>query len=179
MPDPATGQVGWFRPDPRAILPFDQFHVSRSMRRQLHEAAKNLRVTIDTAFKEVMSACADRESTWISAEFIKSYVELHQRGYAHSVEVWDSSDKLVGGVYGVAISGAFFAESMFHKRTGASKVALYHLVECMKSRGMELLEIQFMTPHLKSLGAVEIPDEQYMRLLQKALDSQARFKEKP
>lgn len=179
MPDPATGQVGWFRPDPRAILPLDQFQVSRSLRRQLNEAARTLRVTVDQAFKQVMEACADRDSTWISGEFIKSYTELHQRGYAHSIEVWDGNETLVGGVYGVAVSGAFFAESMFHRRTGASKVALHHLVEHMRSRGMELLEIQFMTPHLKSLGAVEISDDSYMQLLQKALDSKSRFTATP
>ncbi len=175
MPDPASGQIGWFRPEPRAIIPLKDFHISRSMRRQINRANANLQVTVDKSFKEVMAGCANRESTWITSEFITAYDDLHRRGYAHSIEVWDPGAGLCGGVYGVAISGAFFAESMFHNRTGASKVALHHLVEHMKHQGMELLEIQFLTPHLKSLGAIEIPDQQYIGLLQKALDSTARF----
>ncbi len=172
MPDPGTGQIGWFRPDPRAIIPVDGLHVSRSLRRTLRSAP--FRVTIDQAFADVMKACADREGTWINGEFIGAYCELHRRGYAHSIEVWHQ-EKLAGGLYGVALSGGFFAESMYHKVTDASKVALFNLITHMKAKGMSLLEVQFLTPHLKSLGAVEISDESYIQMLQDAMASPARF----
>lgn len=172
MPDPATGQIGWFRPDPRAIIPLDGFHASRSLRRTIKKAG--FRVTLDAAFTDVMRACATRLGTWITPEFISAYGELFRRGYAHSVEVW-LGESLAGGLYGVSLSGAFFAESMFHTETDASKVALHHLVGHMKAKGMELLEVQFMTPHLATLGAIEVPDEVYLNLLQKALASTSRF----
>lgn len=175
MPDPATGQICWFRPDPRAVLPLDQFHASRSLRQTMKRVPFQIR--IDTAFIDVMKSCAAssvREGTWISEEFIGAYSELHRRGYAHSVEIW-LNDKLCGGLYGVAISGAFFAESMFHNVTDASKVALYALTEHMKKQGMTLLEVQFMTPHLKSMGAIEISDEAYTKDLQEATASSSRF----
>lgn len=172
MPDAGTGQIGWFRPDPRAIIPVDGFHASRSLRRTLKRVP--FRVTFDHAFADIMKACADREGTWINDEFIGAYCELHRRGYAHSVEVW-LQEELVGGLYGVALSGGFFAESMYHKATDASKVALFHLITHMQKKAMTLLEVQFLTPHLKSLGAIEISDESYIQMLHDAMASPARF----
>ncbi|NDE14842.1 leucyl/phenylalanyl-tRNA--protein transferase [bacterium] len=172
MPDPVTGQIGWFRPDPRAVIPLDHFHASRSLMRTIKRGIFS--VTVDQAFADVMKACAARPGTWITPEFIAAYSELFRRGYAHSVEVWHDQH-LAGGLYGVSLSGAFFAESMFHNETDASKVALLKLVEHMTGKGMSLLEVQFLTPHLSTLGAVEVTDEAYVKLLQEALASTARF----
>jgi leucyl/phenylalanyl-tRNA--protein transferase len=172
MPHPDTGEILWFHPDPRAVLPLDGFHVSRSLERTLKKVPFN--VTIDQDFAGVMAGCAARAETWINELFKKTYGELHAQGDAHSVEVW-LDGQLVGGVYGVALGGAFFAESKFHKVTDASKVALYHLVKHMKARGMSLLEVQFITPHLKSLGVIEVSRAQYMRRLRGALERKVRF----
>ncbi|MDD9951416.1 MAG: leucyl/phenylalanyl-tRNA--protein transferase [Zetaproteobacteria bacterium] len=167
MPDPReVAKILWFRPDPRAIIPLDGFHVSRSLRRRIRQAKYT--VSFDGCFLEVMKKCADRPETWINEVFLKSYVELHLEGCAHSVEIWHQQ-KLVGGVYGVSLGGAFFAESMFHTQTDCSKLALYHLVEQMNACGYKLLECQFLTPHLSSLGAVEISDTDYLCILQDAL----------
>ncbi len=166
MPHPETNEILWFHPEPRTVMPLDGFHASRSLQRTLKKASFEIRVNSD--FAGVMKACADRPDTWITNQFIDVYTQMHDAGDAHSLEVWQD-DQMVGGVYGVSLGGAFFAESMFHKVTDMSKVALFHLVERMKGRGMTLLEVQFMTPHLKSLGAVEIPRAQYMRRLAKAL----------
>ena len=172
MPDHGTGQIGWFRPDPRAIIPINDFHTSRSLRRTMSRIP--FHVTFDQNFAEIMKACANREGTWINAEFIGAYCELHRRGYAHSIEVW-LENELVGGLYGVSLSGGFFAESMYHKVTDASKVALFHLIKHMQKQSMALLEVQFLTPHLKTLGAIEISDEKYILMLQDAMASSARF----
>lgn len=167
MNDPDSGETHWYCPDPRAILPLDGLHVSRSLHRTLRRG--EFRVSFNEAFREVMTVCADRsEGSWISEEFIDAYEALHLQRKAHSVEVW-AADKLVGGLYGVAIAGAFFGESMFHRKTDASKVAVYHLVNRLKKCGYSLLEIQFLTPHLQSLGAVEISDEVYQEQLRFAL----------
>lgn len=166
MPHPDTGEILWFHPEPRTILPLDGFHVSRSLHRTLRKGDFEIRVDHD--FAGVMKACADRAETWITNQFIDVYSEMHEAGDAHSLEVW-RNDQLIGGVYGVSLGGAFFAESMFHRVTDMSKVALFHLVERMKGRGMTLLETQFMTPHLKSLGAVEISRARYMKRLGEAL----------
>jgi leucyl/phenylalanyl-tRNA--protein transferase len=166
MPEPQTEVIEWYRPDPRAILPLDKFHVSRSLRKVLKENLFSVTHTQD--FNQVISGCAARAETWISSEFIRAYEELHLMGHAHSVEVW-SGDQLVGGVYGVQIGGAFFAESMFSKKDNASKVALYDLTSHLRKNGFLLLEIQFLTPHLTSLGAIEIPDSDYMTILKNAL----------
>jgi leucyl/phenylalanyl-tRNA--protein transferase len=165
MPD-EKGRIRWYQPDPRAILPLDGFHVSRSLKRRLRKGGYS--VTYNKDFEAVMRGCASREPTWINAEFIRAYTELHGLGRAHSVEVW-SSGKLAGGVYGVHLGGAFFAESKFHTETDASKVALAKLVERLNERGFRLLEVQFLTPHLASLGALEVPHEQYMEMLAEAL----------
>lgn len=172
MPNQETEVIEWYRPDPRAILPLDGFHVSRSLRKTLDR--KVFKVTFDRAFKEVMLGCAARESTWINEEFLNAYTYLHKLGSAHSVEVW-KDDELVGGVYGVSIGSAFFAESKFHKKTDASKVALYSLTEHLKEKGFKLLEVQFLTDHLKSLGAIEIAATQYEKLLKQAVKIKAEF----
>lgn len=169
MAEPETGDVYWYRPDPRAIIPLDGFHVSKSLQRKLK--ASPWVVTYDTAFLEVMRACGERkEGTWMNDEFFSAYEGLHKKGKAHSVEVRNADGEIVGGVYGVALGGGFFAESMFHRETDASKAALFHLVERLKACRYELLEVQFLTPHLRSLGAIEISDAEYVQLLLKALD---------
>ena len=170
MSDPDSGETHWYRPDPRAILPLDGFHCSRTLRRTLRRG--ELQVTYNQNFAEVMRQCAHRkEGTWISEEFVDAYCAMHAEKNAHSVEVWKGR-ALVGGVYGVALGGGFFAESMFHRQTDASKVALYHLVEKLNACGYVLFETQFLTPHLQSLGAIEISDEEYEKRLRKALKIQ-------
>lgn len=161
------GELMWLAPDPRAIIELEGFKVSRS----LHSAVRRetFSVTFDRAFAEVLLACADRiEGTWISADIDEAYRELHRMGFAHSVEAW-CDDQLAGGLYGVTIGGAFFGESMFHRETNASKVALVHLVERMRTRGFVLLDVQFMTDHLRQFGAVEIPRVEYEGRLKTAL----------
>lgn len=165
MPD-ESGEVLWYKPDPRAILPLDAFHVSRSLRRKINQ--KTFSITFDQSFRQVMEACAKHPKTWITPEFIEVYTKLFELGYAHSVEVWEDGT-LVGGTYGPSLGKAFFAESMFHLSTDASKIALYSLVEKLKELDFTLLEIQFLTPHLASLGAIEVSDEAYMHMLRKAL----------
>ncbi|NBT57835.1 leucyl/phenylalanyl-tRNA--protein transferase, partial [bacterium] len=155
MPNLKDETIEWYRPDPRAVLPLDQFHVSRSLRKVLNRDVFS--TTLNKAFPEVVFQCANRPETWINAEFKRAYGELHHLGHAHSLEVWEGNE-LAGGVYGVQLGGAFFAESMFSLRDNASKVALYELSRHLKSQNFLLLEIQFLTPHLASLGAVEIPD---------------------
>lgn len=172
MPDADTGEILWFRPDPRAIIPLEGFHVSRSLRRTLKR--KLFKLTYDQAFHQVMKGCAARPDTWISEEFMIAYGQLHALGTAHSVEVW-YQDRLVGGTYGVSIGGAFFAESMFSRVTDASKVALFHLVEQLRRQGFILLECQFLTEHLRSLGAIEIPDTDYIELLDEAIQLNVEF----
>lgn len=172
MPDPVTGELLWFNPDPRAIIPLDAFHVSRSLRRTLKH--KSFEITTDRAFRDVMRACSERAETWITEEFIQVYGQLFDEGNAHSVEVWENG-QLVGGTYGVALQGAFFAESKFHRVTDASKVALHGLVERLKAGGFTLLEVQFLTPHLQTLGAVNIPATEYKRRLTAALQVQTAW----
>lgn len=166
MAEPKTGEIYWYNPDPRAILPLELFHCSQSLRRSLRRP--NYRVTSDTAFAEVIEGCASREETWISDQFKRLYTDLFQEGYAHSVEIWEGNN-LVGGTYGVTLGGAFFAESMFHRRTDASKMALYYLVQHLRRCGFHLLEVQFLTPHLRTLGAIEISGPQYHLQLRLAL----------
>ena len=167
------GFVRWLAPDPRCIIELDAFAVSRSLRAVVRRGLFALKV--DTAFEEVIDACADRgNGTWISSEIRAAYIELHRLGFAHSVESW-SDDSLAGGLYGVGLGGAFFGESMFHRATDASKVALVGLVERMKDRGFELLDVQFMTEHLRQFGAVEIPRREYERRLHKAIRKPCDF----
>jgi leucyl/phenylalanyl-tRNA--protein transferase len=172
MADPKTGEIGWFSPDPRAIIELEEFHIPRSLRRTIRQNKFN--VTINQQFEQVIRACAERVETWISEEIIRSYVQLHRLGFAHSVESW-SGGILQGGLYGVAIGGAFFGESMFSKLDDASKVALVSLVERLNARGFELLDTQWITPHLAMFGAKEIPREVYRARLARAINKHCSF----
>ena len=172
MADSRGGSIHWYSPDPRAIIPLNGFKVSRSLRQVL---SKNLfEIRLNTSFEEVMRACAEREETWISEDIIKSYLRLHCLGYAHSVETWRKGN-LVGGLYGVALGAAFFGESMFSRVRDASKVTLVHLVERLHAKKFELLDTQFITPHLARFGAVEISREKYLALLATAVNKQRHF----
>lgn len=172
MAEPQTGEINWYSPNPRAIIPLDGLVISRSLRQTLSK--KIFEVRVDTVFEDVMRLCAKREETWISSDIIRSYVELHRLGYAHSVECW-SKGILTGGLYGVAIGGVFFGESMFSKTRDASKVALVRLVERLRTGSFELLDTQFITPHLARLGAIEIPRSEYFRRLRQALEKSGKF----
>ena len=168
-----TEEIEWYRPDPRTIIPLESFHISRSLEKTLRQGVFEVRFNTD--FEGVMRGCADREEgTWISEEFIELYGALHRQGKAHSVEVL-LKDRLVGGTYGLALGSAFMAESMFHYETDASKVALASLVARLKSRNFMLLDVQYLTPHLASFGATEIPFRDYYDRLRRALRRDARF----
>lgn len=158
--------LGWWSPDPRGVI--DQVRVSRS----LAKSCRRFRATWNNAFEEVMRACADpaREQGWITDEFIETYVALHRAGWAHSVEVWDPDGKLVGGLYGVSVGGLFAGESMFHRARDASKVALVELSSRVHERPGALLDVQWVTEHLASLGAYEIPRQKYLERLRVALE---------
>ena len=167
------GEIAWFSPDPRAIIPLDEgFRVPHGLRRVLKKGVFEIRV--DTAFETVMRECAAREETWINEEIIASYTALHRLGHAHSVEAW-CDGRLAGGLYGVTLGGAFFGESMFHEVTDASKVALHALVIRLRARGFELLDTQWITPHLETFGAVEIPRAEYRERLLACAEKPCRF----
>ena len=172
FPMPVGRHLGWFSPDPRAVIPLGGLHVSRSLRRSL----AGFEIRIDTAFEEVMRACGDppRPHGWINEAFVDAYTRLHELGWAHSVEAWKEGE-LVGGVYGVRI-GAFFAgESMFHRVTNASKVALAALVDHLNEREFRLFDIQFVTQHTGRMGAIEIPRDDYLDRLRDAISLDVRF----
>lgn len=169
--DRESDNIQWYAPDPRAVLPLDQFHVPKTLAKLVRQ--NKFEITTNKDFKGVMQACADRESTWISDEIIDSYVALHKMGFAHSIECWHE-DQLVGGLYGVALGGAFFGESMFHRKRDASKVALVHLVRCLQANNYVLLDTQFTTPHLEKFGVVEIPRLEYERELAIALQQEVK-----
>ena len=164
--------IGWFSPNPRAIIPLENFHVPHALKRVARK--KIFEIKIDNRFGEVIRACAKRKDTWINAEIIESYEHLHELGHAHSVEAW-SNNKLAGGLYGVAAGGAFFGESMFHRVTDASKIALVALVEHLRAKKFALLDTQWTTPHLEQFGAIEIPREQYLKMLKRAVELPRRF----
>ena len=164
--------IAWFSPDPRAIIPLEDFHVPHALRRVWRQ--KFFEIKIDNRFGEVIRACAKRKDIWINSEIIESYERLHELGHAHSVEGW-SKGKLAGGLYGVAIGGAFFGESMFHRVTDASKIALVALVEHLRERKFALLDTQWLTPHLQQFGAVEISRNHYLRLLRRAVELPREF----
>jgi leucyl/phenylalanyl-tRNA--protein transferase len=170
------GEIRWYSPDPRGVLPLDRFHAPRRLLRLVRSG--RFEISVDRAFRDVMAGCAaDRgEGTWINGEILESYWALHQRGLAHSVEVWDRGE-LAGGLYGVSLGGAFFGESMFHRVSDASKVALWALVDRLRARRFTLLDIQWLTPFLERCGAVEIPRDEYLALLERALTTDARFQE--
>jgi leucyl/phenylalanyl-tRNA--protein transferase len=160
-------RLGWWSPNPRGVLPLDALRVTRSMR----QSAKRFEVRVDTCFTRVMRACGDpsRGGSWITQEFIDGYSELHDLGWAHSVEAFDRNGDLAGGLYGVRIDGYFSGESMFHIQRDASKVALMALVDLMRSSGMTLLDVQWCSDHLASVGAIEVPRRDYLAMLAAAL----------
>lgn len=172
MAESSTGEISWYSPDPRAIIPLDAFTVPRSLRQTIKKDVFTVR--IDISFEEVIRSCAGREETWISAEIVQSYRNLHRLGHAHSVECW-RGDRLVGGLYGVALKGAFFGESMFSREKDASKVALAWLVRRLNDRRFMLLDTQFLTPHLSQFGTIELPRAEYLRRLKQALSVECSF----
>lgn len=168
--------IHWIDPELRGVIPLEGFHVPRRLRRRIRR--NDFRVTADAAFGEVIAGCAqpteDRPDTWINPTIEQLYSELADMGFAHSIECWQGTD-LVGGLYGVALGGAFFGESMFTRATDASKIALFHLVIRLRIGGFRLLDTQFITPHLSQFGAIEIRREQYRHLLAEAVPTRARF----
>lgn len=172
MADP-DGQVYWYSPDPRCVFTYADFRIPKSLRPVLNRGVFEIR--LNTSFAAVMRACGNRsEGTWISEELVRVYCEMHARGLAHSLECWQDG-RLAGGLYGVALGGAFFGESMFHHVTDASKVALVSLMEHLEARGFTLIDTQWTTPHLARFGAREIPRSEYLRQLEAALGVEARF----
>jgi leucyl/phenylalanyl-tRNA--protein transferase len=167
------GHLGWWSPVERAILPLNGLRVTRSLR----QSTRRYKVSVDADFEEVVLRCADpaRGDRWITDEFVEAYLELHRLGWAHSVEVWDSEGELAGGLYGLAIGGLFAGESMFHAARDASKVALVHLVVVMSQGGGSLIDVQWQTPHLESLGAVVVGREEYLNRLPAALEGPDPF----
>src|SRR5919199_5181648 len=170
--DDGYGRLGLYRSDPRSILELDSLHVSKSLARVVRKGTYEIHV--DRNFEAVIRACADREDTWISAEIIHAFIQFHEAGKAHSVEAY-SDGELVGGLYGVALGGAFMGESMFSRMRDASKVCLVHLVERLRERGYVLLDCQIQSDHLARLGAIEIPEREYLRRLEHALSLDRSF----
>lgn len=170
MPLEAGGPVAWWSPDPRAVMPLDM-HVSRSLKKSM----RKFTFTMNTAFRRVMESCADpsRPHGWIDSQILDAYTNLHELGWAHSVETWNQDGQLVGGVYGLSIGGFFAGESMFHTETDASKAALATLTRLLRDNGTTLFDVQWMTPHLSSLGAIDLPRSEYLRLLSAALSTNA------
>lgn len=165
-------EIFWVDPRRRGIIPLDGFHISRSLRRRIRQ--QPFAITVDTAFADVVDGCADRVETWINSEIRQHYITLHETGHAHSLEVWDGSI-LVGGIYGVTVGAAFFGESMFSRRTDASKIALAYLVDRLRQGGFLLFDTQFLTAHLATLGAIEISRGAYHRRLDIAIARRADF----
>ncbi|MFF2321278.1 leucyl/phenylalanyl-tRNA--protein transferase [Agrobacterium sp. NPDC058088] len=164
-------ELFWVEPEIRGIIPLNNFHVSKSLAKAMRK--KPFEIRFDTAFEAVMAGCAaeapDRPSTWINATIRRLYTELHEIGHAHSVEAWEG-DELVGGLYGVSLGAAFFGESMFSRRTNASKICLVHLVERLRAGGFVLLDTQFTTEHLKTFGAIDVPKLEYAKMLDLAVN---------
>jgi leucyl/phenylalanyl-tRNA--protein transferase len=165
--------IEWYSPDPRGIIPLDAFHIPHGLQRALKK--QRFEVRFNTRFREVMQACAERPETWITEPILETYCTLHHQGLAHSVEAW-RGDSLVGGLYGVALRGAFFGESMFHRETDASKIALVGLVHHLQARNFVLLDTQWTTPHLETFGARAIPKARYLKLLARALSTETDFR---
>jgi leucyl/phenylalanyl-tRNA--protein transferase len=169
FPMAEDGEILWFSPERRGLIPLDsRFRIPHGLRRTLKRGLFEVRW--DTAFREVILACAERKETWIDELILKSYCALHEEGFAHSVECWDA-DGLQGGLYGVALAGVFFGESMFHRKTDASKVALVALVETLREKNFHLLDTQWMTDHLRQFGGYELPRREYLAQLQAALET--------
>jgi leucyl/phenylalanyl-tRNA--protein transferase len=167
MPVDGRGAIAWWSPDPRGVLPLDAVRVTRSLR----QSCRQFEIRVDTAFADVVDGCRDpkRDGGWISADIKTAYARLHRLGWAHSVEAWTPDGRLAGGLYGVSIAGFFAGESMFHRERDASKVALVGLVELLRAAGTTLLDVQWTTAHLESLGAVDVPRSEYLRRLKVAL----------
>lgn len=172
MADSGTGIINWYLPEIRTIIPLNSYNIPRSTRKVIVD--KNFEIRFDTDFERVLEGCADRESTWISDELKSAYRRLKKRGHIHTVEAWKNG-MLVGGLYGVTFRGAFFGESMFSKVSQASKAALVALLKHLKEKDFVLLDVQYMTEHLKMFGAVEISFEEYNKLLQKAYAKVCEF----
>ncbi len=170
MPLEPDGPIAWWSPDPRAVMPLDM-HVSRSLKKSM----RKFTFTVNTAFVEVMEACADprRPHGWIDSQIISAYTRLHELGWAHSVETRNDAGDLVGGVYGIGVGRMFAGESMFHTETDASKAALVHLTKTLRDNGIVLFDVQWMTPHLSSLGAIDLSRSEYLRRLSSAVESDA------
>jgi leucyl/phenylalanyl-tRNA---protein transferase len=167
FPMAEDGEILWFSPERRGVIPLDgRFHVPHGLKKRLSK--RPFEVMFDTSFRNVIASCANREETWIDAQIIENYVALHEMGHAHSVECWDA-EGLQGGLYGVSLGGAFFGESMFSRKTDASKIALVALVDCLRHSGFVLLDTQWLTPHLAQFGAYEISREEYALQLQCAV----------
>lgn len=173
MPVARGRRVAWWSPDPRGIIPLNALRVSRSLR----QSCRRYEVRYDTAFAEVITTCAtvDRDGGWITNEVVRAYTRLHDMGWAHSVEAWNEHGELVGGLYGVAVGGFFAGESMFHHERDASKVALVGLVDHLNESGASLLDIQWTTPHLETLGAIDVPRREYLERLDEALDDETQL----
>jgi leucyl/phenylalanyl-tRNA--protein transferase len=169
------GIVRWYTADPRGVIPLDTFHVPHTLG-QLIRNGTGFEVRINHDFPGTMRACRDArtDGTWINDKLVAAYVRLHDMGFAHSVETWWDGE-LAGGLYGVSLGGAFFGESMFHRRRDASKIALVHLVNRLKDRGFELLDAQASTPHLRTFGCLELPAAEYLKRLDKALQKKCEF----
>ncbi len=172
MADEKTGEINWYMPEIRTIIPLDNFNIPRSLKKFLENS--NFEFKYDNDFLSVVKNCADRETTWISDKLIDAYLKLHKLGHIHTVETWQKG-KLVGGLYGVAFRGAFFGESMFSKTEQASKAALAKLIERLNENNFVILDVQYMTEHLKMFGAAEIPFEEYQQLLFKAYKRDCSF----
>ena len=165
--------VSWYTADRRGIIPLDNFHVSGNVQRIIRQ--DRYRIEIDRAFRRTMEHCADRKTTWISDVIIESYTRLHEAGFAHSVEVYNDDDEMVGGLYGVSLKAAFFGESMFNNARESAKVALYYCHKALVEGGFELWDTQYYTDHLSQFGCIEIPGEKYLDLLDEAIASEATF----
>ncbi len=174
MADAQTGNINWYLPDIRTIIPLDNFNIPRSAKKVID--AEKFEIRFDTDFEKVLEGCADRESTWISEELKSAYRRLKKRGHIHTVETWKDG-KLVGGLYGVTFRGAFFGESMFSQVSQASKAALAALLKHLKEKDFVLLDVQYLTEHLKMFGAVEISFEDYTKLLHKAYAKVSEFQD--
>jgi leucyl/phenylalanyl-tRNA--protein transferase len=172
MADAETGNINWYLPDIRTIIPLNNYNIPRSTKKIIDE--QKFEIRFDTDFESVLEGCADRESTWISEELKDAYRRLKKRGHIHTVETW-KNENLVGGLYGVTFRGAFFGESMFSKVSQASKAALVALLKHLKEKDFILLDVQYMTEHLKMFGAVEISFEEYTKLLHKAYAKECEF----
>ena len=167
-----TNKIFWISPEVRGVIPLNKFHISKSLRRSIVKRDYNIKINTD--FLGVIKNCADRPESWINSDILKAYSNLFNLGFCHSIEVWDNDD-LIGGIYGLAIKRAFFGESMFSKRSNASKIALAYLVSRLKYGGFLLFDVQFQSEHLKTLGAIEVLKANYQDLLKNALEGDANF----